>query len=37
MKVFDEAEHDRSVVDLDKYMTRLKARIEGTASVRGKA
>ena len=37
MKVFDdveqigEAEHDRYVVDLDKYMARLKAKIEGTA------
>ena len=36
MKVYDdveqigEAEHDRYVVDLDKYMARLKAKIEGT-------
>jgi len=35
MKVFDdveqigEAEHDRFIVDLDKYMARLKAKIEG--------
>jgi fluoroacetyl-CoA thioesterase len=35
-KVFDdveqigEAEHDRYIVDLDKYMARLKAKIEGT-------
>ena len=35
MKVFDdveqigEAEHDRYIVDLDKYMARLKAKIEG--------
>jgi predicted thioesterase len=38
MKVFDdveqigEAEHDRYIVDLDKYMARLKAKIEGPAS-----
>ena len=43
MKVFDEveqigeAEHDRYVVDLDKYMARLKAKIEGTAGAGGKA
>jgi fluoroacetyl-CoA thioesterase len=36
MKVFDDveqvgaAEHDRYVVDLDKYMARLKAKIEGS-------
>ncbi|MCX7135827.1 MAG: thioesterase family protein, partial [Proteobacteria bacterium] len=35
MKVFDdveqigEAEHDRYIVDLDKYMAKLKAKIEG--------
>ena len=38
MKVFDdveqvgEAEHDRYVVDLDKYMARLKAKIEGNTA-----
>ena len=43
MKVFDdveqigEAEHDRYIVDLDKYMAKLKAKIEGTASAGGKA
>lgn len=37
-KVFDdieqvgEAEHERFVIDLDKYMARLKAKIEGNAS-----
>lgn len=37
MKVFDdveqigEAEHDRYIVDLDKYMAKLKAKVEGTA------
>ncbi|MDB5810170.1 MAG: thioesterase [Betaproteobacteria bacterium] len=37
MKVFDEveqigeAEHDRYIVDLDKYMARLKAKIEGSS------
>ena len=37
MKVFDdveqigEAEHDRYIVDLEKYMAKLKAKIEGTA------
>lgn len=37
-KVYDdveqvgEAEHERFVVDLDKYMARLKAKIEGTAA-----
>lgn len=42
MKVFDdveqigEAEHDRYVVDLDKYMARLKAKIEGTPPAGGK-
>lgn len=36
-KVFDEteqvgeAEHDRFVIDLDKYMSKLKAKIEGTS------
>jgi predicted thioesterase len=36
-KVFDdveqvgEAEHDRFVIDLDKYMAKLKAKVEGTA------
>ena len=36
-KVFDEveqigeAEHDRYVIDLDKYMAKLKAKVEGTA------
>jgi predicted thioesterase len=40
MKVFDDVEqigeagHDRYVVDLDKYMARLKAKIEGTAGQR---
>ena len=43
MKVFDdveqigEAEHDRYVVDLDKYMAKLKAKIEGTPSMDRKA
>jgi len=43
MKVFDEveqigeAEHDRYVVDLDKYMARLKAKIEGAPSAAGKS
>ena len=43
MKVFDdveqigEAEHDHYVIDLDKYMAKLKAKIEGTASAGGKA
>ena len=38
MKVYDEveqigeAEHERYVVDLDKYMARLKAKIEGNAA-----
>ena len=38
MKVYDEveqigeAEHERYVVDLDKYMARLKAKIEGAAA-----
>ena len=38
MKVYDdveqigEAEHDRYIVDLDKYMARLRAKIEGAAS-----
>ncbi len=38
MKVYDdveqigEAEHDRYIVDLDKYMARLKAKIAGSAS-----
>jgi predicted thioesterase len=42
MKVFDEveqigeAEHDRYVVDLDKYMARLKAKIEGGPAPAGK-
>ena len=36
-KVYDEveqvgeAEHDRFVIDLDKYMAKLKAKVEGTA------
>jgi predicted thioesterase len=36
-KVFDdveqvgEAEHDRFVIDLDKYMAKLKAKVEGTS------
>ncbi len=40
MKVFDdieqvgEAEHERFVVDLDKYMARLKAKIDGTSAPR---
>jgi len=40
MKVFDdveqigEAEHDRFIVDLDKYMARLKAKSEGGAATR---
>ena len=39
-KVFDdveqvgEAEHERFVIDLDKYMARLKAKVEGSASPR---
>ena len=42
MKVFDdveqvgEAEHDRYVIDLDKYMARLKAKIEGNTVAPGK-
>jgi predicted thioesterase len=40
MKVFDdieqvgEAEHERFVVDLDKYMARLKAKVDGTSAPR---
>ena len=43
MKVFDEveqigeAEHERYVIDLDKYMARLKAKIEGAPSAGGKS
>ena len=42
MKVFDdveqigEAEHERYIVDLDKYMARLKAKVDGTAGAAGK-
>ena len=38
MKVYDdveqigEAEHERYIIDLDKYMARLKAKIEGTSA-----
>jgi predicted thioesterase len=40
MKVFDdveqvgEAEHDRFIIDLDKYMAKLKSKIEGSAGAR---